>query len=39
MRVLTIQPENETATRELAALEAPMETHPPGGLRGFFTKR
>ena len=36
-KVLTIQPENETATRELAGLE-PAETSPPGSLRGFFIR-
>jgi hypothetical protein len=38
-KVLTIQPENETAIRELAALAPPAETPPPAGLRGIFKMR
>ena len=38
-RVLTIQPENDTATRELAVLEPPVEAPPSGGLRGIFKRR
>jgi Tfp pilus assembly protein PilF len=38
-KVLTIQPENETATRELAVLEPPVDTLPSGGLRGIFKRR
>jgi TolA-binding protein len=38
-KVLTIQPENETARQELASLEPPVEAPAPRSLLGIFKRR